>query len=218
MNSLKRQAGLTNSIDDPALVRDILVLVKKYFKRDAFFDILANFHIVIFLFYHDAMMSNGSDMIRFEDDNLFMLCMGLKTLRLFHAYQVADSLRRLMDVCGDIFYTRRYMLQNVLSWLLATQRFIMSIHYFACGWVLIYNLKVRADQPTIEMIETRQFHIYIEAWYLMTTTITTVGYGDYTVYRADYGPIWEIEMIYLAFVTLIGILLFSSVTNEIFNY
>ncbi len=94
----------------------------------------------------------------------------------------------------------------------------MSIHYFACGWILIYNLKQKEELTTSEFNEVRPFFIYIESFYLMTTTITTVGYGDYTVFDSSHGHLREIEMIYIAFVTLIGILLFSSVTNEIFNY
>jgi len=43
-----------------------------------------------------------------------------------------------------------------------------------------------------------------------------VGYGDYKAYVA--GDSWTTEMLYLYFVTLFGIILFSSVTREIFNY
>ena len=59
--------------------------------------------------------------------------------------------------------------------------------------------------------------MYVESVYLMTATITTVGYGDFKAYLGSEAD-WEIEMIYLYWVTLIGITLFSSVTNEIFNY
>ena len=51
----------------------------------------------------------------------------------------------------------------------------------------------------------------------MTTTITTVGYGDFKAFHDDTGH-WLPEMIYLYFVTLFGINLFSSVTREIFVY
>ena len=58
---------------------------------------------------------------------------------------------------------------------------------------------------------------YVDAIYLVTTTITTVGYGDFKAYNDNTGN-WGIEMVYLIIVTVFGIILFSSVTNEIFSY
>ena len=52
----------------------------------------------------------------------------------------------------------------------------------------------------------------------MTTTITTVGYGDYKGRYDDESEKWTYQMLYLYFVTLFGIILFSLVTREIFNY
>ena len=51
----------------------------------------------------------------------------------------------------------------------------------------------------------------------MTTTITTVGYGDFKGFHDSSGN-WLPEMIYLYFVTLLGIIMFSTVTREIFVY
>lgn len=53
--------------------------------------------------------------------------------------------------------------------------------------------------------------------YFITTTITTVGYGDWKGFHDDEGD-WSVEMLYAIFVTIFGIVLFSSVTNEIFSY
>lgn len=60
-------------------------------------------------------------------------------------------------------------------------------------------------------------HTYFETVYLMTSTISTVGFGDLKGFNST-EPIWAPEMVYLFFVTLLGIILFSTVTNEIFNY
>ena len=125
--------------------------------------------------------------------------------------------KRIIDILGEIFYTKRYMLQNLLSWLLASQKFLMSVHYFACGWVLIHELRLKWNMEVIGFKETEPIGIYFESFYLMTTTISTVGYGDYGGFNGSIGEHYT-EMLYLSFVTLVGILLFSSVTNEIFNY
>lgn len=50
----------------------------------------------------------------------------------------------------------------------------------------------------------------------MTTTITTVGFGDYKGFNT--GDIYQDEMIWLYWVTILGITLFSSITSEIFSY
>lgn len=63
------------------------------------------------------------------------------------------------------------------------------------------------------------FSQFWESIYLITTTITTIGYGDYMAFNnKDAGAVWLPEMIYLYFATLLGLLLFTLVTNQIFNY
>ena len=52
---------------------------------------------------------------------------------------------------------------------------------------------------------------------MITTTITTIGYGDYKAFN-DNHAVWLPEMCYLYFVTLLGIFLFTTVTHQIFNY
>lgn len=59
--------------------------------------------------------------------------------------------------------------------------------------------------------------MYAQSFYLMTTTISTVGYGDIKAFNDNSGD-WATEMVYMYFVTLVGLILFSSVLNEIFNY
>ena len=59
--------------------------------------------------------------------------------------------------------------------------------------------------------------IYADSFYLITTTVSTVGYGDFKAYL-DSNGVYTAEMVYLYFVTMFGITLFSSVTNEIFSY
>jgi len=61
--------------------------------------------------------------------------------------------------------------------------------------------------------------IYVESVYMMTTTITKVGFGDeYFKGFPDNSSEWMAEMLYLYFIMLLGTVLFSIVTNEIFSY
>ena len=58
---------------------------------------------------------------------------------------------------------------------------------------------------------------YVQSVYFMTATMSTVGYGDMKA-RASDDPIWAREMVFMSFATVFSIILFSSVTNEIFNF
>ena len=60
---------------------------------------------------------------------------------------------------------------------------------------------------------------YFESWYLISTTISTVGYGDVSGFNnSELDSDWSVEMLYLHVVIIAGIILFSLVTSEIFSY
>jgi len=98
-----RSSEGTTGLMDPEIERDILLIIKKYFKREAVFDILANFPI---MFYHifNEWPKNEAEIGMMAESTVFNICMGLKTLRLAHIYEVSESLKRLMENLTDIFY------------------------------------------------------------------------------------------------------------------
>ena len=92
------------------------------------------------------------------------------------------------------------------------------MHFFACGWILLDQLHRREGSETLEAFkETSHTLVYAEAWYAMTTTISTVGYGDFKGF-VDTSPTWAKEMSYLIVTITAGMILFSKVTQEIFSY
>ena len=122
-----------------------------------------------------------------------------------------------MNIVADIFYLHRVLFNNILRWLLAATKLVLSIHIFACFWVLIHRIKDLSAIPSLEFRDSTIFEQYVTAVYLMTSTISTVGYGDYDGFSDNSGN-WTKEMIYLFFLQFVGIILFSSVTHEIFSY
>ena len=195
-------------LDDPVLQRDIVIIMKNYLFGDCFIDIMANIPIITYF------VINGFEK---SESNGFTWCMGLKTLRLFHADEVLDVLKRIMDILSNIFYLHRYLFSNLYTWIVAGMKFLLFIHYYACFWVYVVYLKKEAGLPHVEFVNDTMLGQYVDSFYLMTTTITTVGYGDYKGFVDTDGG-WLVEMIYLYIVTLSGIALFSSVTNQIFSY
>ena len=63
--------------------------------------------------------------------------MWLKLLRLAHFMQVTDGFRKVMEKFGEIFYLYKYMLGNLLEWILVAVKFVLAVHYFACGWIAV---------------------------------------------------------------------------------
>ena len=55
----------------------------------------------------------------------------------------------------------------------------MSVHYFACGLLLIHRIKEELNHVTFAYQYNDDVSDYVESLYLITTTISTVGYGDY---------------------------------------
>ena len=142
----------------------------------------------------------------------------LRFLRLAHFDEVQETIRRIfIDILAEIFIMQRYMLENLHSWFITGLKFFFFTHYLACGWVTVELAKELAGVRHLEFVEKTVTYRYFESFYLITTTITTVGYGDYKAFN-DEEPIWMAEMIFLYTVALVGTLLFSSVTNSVFNY
>ena len=203
-------------LDDPAVERDCVVLIMKYLKGDALKDILANIPFIVYTIVYGI----PRDPVMLEEqtsDWLFNLVMGLKIFRLSHFDEMTDAITRLMDSLSEVFWRQTFMFENLLKWILTGIRFILCLHYFACGWVMIHRIKLEQGYRLIEFTYNFDIYDYTEALYLMTTTITTVGYGDFKAFHDPTGH-WLPEMIYLYFVTLFGIIMFSTVTREIFVY
>ena len=130
---------------------------------------------------------------------------------------MTDAITRLMESLSDYFWRKKFLFENLLKWTLTGIKFILVLHYFACGWILIHRIKFEKGYRLIEFTYNFDVYDYVESVYLMTTTITTVGYGDFKAFQDGTGH-WLPEMLYLYFVTLFGIIMFSSVTREIFIY
>ena len=94
-------------------------------------------------------------------------------------------------------------------------KFLGAVHYFACIHILIWKEKTFSGAQAVEFMDDKLSTIYVESFYLITTTITSVGYGDFKGYYDNDGA-WAIEMVFLIFVIIFGIMLFSIVTKEIF--
>lgn len=113
--------------------------------------------------------------------------MTLKLLRFLRMKQATQSLIRLNNILAEIFYNHAHLFSNLLSWTLAATKLILSIHIFACCWIMIYKSKKSSGLNTVTFEDPSIFGIYVSSFYMTTSTITTVGYGhdDYKGFIND---------------------------------
>ena len=126
-------------------------------------------------------------------------------------------MRRLASLLGDIFYLQSYMFYNLINWILAAFKFVLGVHYIACMWIGIQNLHNNMDFFTYP---DNMGYVYVESFYFMTTTISTVGYGDFHAFDAD-STNWMLgfwNMLYMSVAMIAGFLLFTLVTDQVFDY
>ena len=121
------------------------------------------------------------------NSGIVFVCYLLKFLRFFHIYSVLQSLGYLVDELGDIFYLHKYMFVNILSFMTADLKLILSLHYLACGWIYIEIYKEERGLSTVKFSQDNDFAMFVDSFYLMTTTISTVGYGDFKGFMGTTG-------------------------------
>ena len=217
-NKLLNNKDSSKGLDDPIYERDIKVLSLKFLKGGLLFAFLSNWPIFIYDTYNG--FPEDVDYMESEPTIIFRICFGLKNLRFLYVGRVTGMLRNLKNILGEIFVTKRFMFENILGWLLAACYLIFSIHLFACGWVICYHEKAKYGLTTVTFNETTDMRIFIESIYLMTTTISKVGYGtggEYYAFIDDSGD-WAMEMVYLSIVMIAGNILFSLIVDQIFSY
>lgn len=213
---LQSSQARASAINDPLLVRDVCSLLGLYARSDMIFDIIANAPIVLY-WLTVGYPVEPEDIEESKTDTLFIWCLGLKLVRIAHVYKVKMTLTHLVDKLSDVLHWKKYVFDNLLKWSKTLFSLLIAMHYLACAWVFIQMQKRIKGEVYHEFSYDKDIYNYSESIYFITTTITTVGYGDIKGFFNTSGS-WTIEMCYLIVTTFTGILLFTVVTEEVFNY
>ena len=121
--------------------RDYVVLIKEYLKEDGLEDFIANVPFIIYAIVNG--IPHDPEAIEEERGRWVLnVVMALKIFRLTHYDEMIDAFSRLMDSLADVFWRKTFVFENLLKWLLTGINFILAVHYFACGWLLIHRIKV----------------------------------------------------------------------------
>ena len=91
--------------------------------------------------------------------------------------------------------------------------FVMSAHVVACFWIIAGQMSESTDPvPWTTAYEAKSKQdLYLTSFYFTITTITTVGYGDYSA------STWT-ERIICIFIMLAGVIGFAMASGAVTNY
>ena len=130
-----------NGLDDPIWERNICKLTKQYIRREFLWQALANIPIFVYEIYL-GLPYDEETLMDLRTQTLYNVFMGLKILRLHHMSALSRSAELIWSKIQGIFYYHLYALSNLYRWATASIFFFLAIHFFACGWILVYEIKL----------------------------------------------------------------------------
>jgi len=159
--------------------------VARYYLQSWFvIDLLAAFPFEVFLLAIFGGMPSDPYLSK-----LYLILQGLTLIKLFKASRIFKELQESLRIIPALM-----RLIKVAYWLFA------SLHLMALGWVLI-----GAGEKAGAALDR-----YIRAFYWVTTTVATIGYGDY---YPDHGVNGQI--LYTIVVQIFGVGMFSYIIANV---
>jgi len=116
---------------------------------------------------------------------------------------------------NERFVNKKITVENIMGYIRAAGSFMIMIHIFSCAWIYIGASDgqwMSAEEKEFKYV----FYIYVNAFYFVTTTMTSVGYGDISGYTDGVGE-HETTLLFIIFSTIFGILGFTIVKMFIFS-
>ncbi len=98
----------------------------------------------------------------------------------------------------------------------------LIMHWVSCIWVMIgggnqpdgwlwLRFSITSREEFYQALSKEHFHSYIDALYFIATTMTTVGYGDYTAGEP------ASQKMFMMFMEFFGIAVFTMIQQKILN-
>jgi voltage-gated potassium channel len=160
--------------------------VRRFYVRTSFFiDILSALPIEAFLFWIWGPLGIQGPAV----SSLYLLILSITLIKLVKAGRI---FKYLQESLGIMPAARRLLL--FAYWL------VVAIHIIALGWIWIGAGET--NRPFMDQ--------YLRALYWATTTIATIGYGDYT---PDHNS--NVQIIYTVIIQLFGVGMFSYVIANV---
>ena len=144
------------------------------------------------------------------DTYYFRLFYWFKLLKVSTLPRISEDIRAVFAALKARFLRERFMIDNTLE--LASLFFFLLfiIHFVACSWIRLGM----ADKGWVHELsdditkEHELLHeIYFNSIYFITTTMTTVGYGDISANTDGQ----KVEKFFMCFVEFFGIAVFTMI-------
>ncbi|KAF4722096.1 Potassium voltage-gated channel sub H member 5 [Perkinsus olseni] len=116
------------------------------------------------------------------------------------------SLARLGNMTMTIMAKVEYRVQSEIWWIILgvlklVSALLVMCHWGACLWWLVGKLSIEDHDiswiTAMDMVDATRAQQYVAAMYFMTTTLTTVGYGDVT-------PETHVERLFCIFAEIVA--------------
>ena len=133
-----------------------------------------------------------------------------KILRVTKIKKVIRFLQMFSQLLKERYQRHQITIENIYSCLTTVCALVYFLHLLSCAFIAIGHISSSEEDNSVYWIErlgiehTNKREVYWTAWYFITTTITTIGYGDIAGQTA-------FEKIFLIFLLFVGILCFTVI-------
>ena len=93
--------------------------------------------------------------------------------------RIMQSLDFVESLMKERYVENSFTVENIMGYVRAAGEFVVMIHIFSCTWLFVGQLQWQwFERDGIDYDSL--VHMYIDGIYFVTTTMTSVGYGDFT--------------------------------------
>lgn len=186
--------------------------VGSYFIGYFLFDCLACVPVLFFELTH-GFTTDPDRVNEHIHTHQYYLFVFFKLFKFLMLPRLMQSLNFLEAILKQAFVKDTFVVQLIMSYTKAGAAFILMVHISTCAWLWVGNIPDEwmdhlSDQSKREDLRS----LYVASMYFITTTMTTIGYGDISAFGKG-----EISMIMVMLTQFFGLLGFSIVKMVVFN-
>lgn len=165
---------------DPIFEKRFSKISRNYIGSRGFGYFLFDFLACVPVFLYEASNGFTKDFEEKEEQiesNVYIVFIFFKLFKLLMLSRISQSLSYVGDLLSDRFVTKKIKVENIMGYVRAAGSFSIMIHIFSCAWIYIGALDDQWMDDEEKLFEDKP-STYVNSIYFITTTMTSVGYGD----------------------------------------